>query len=112
MKEGTKTVAAAGNTTPAVEFKNVSFTYAGGGDHAVENISFKAMPGQTIGIIGGTGSGKSTLVNLIPRFYDVSEGEVDIAGKNIQDYTYGSLRNTISVVHKRHSFLPERFGII
>ena len=101
MKEGTKTVAAAGNTTPAVEFKNVSFTYAGGGDHAVENISFKAMPGQTIGIIGGTGSGKSTLVNLIPRFYDVSEGEVDIAGKNIQDYTYGSLINTISVVPQK-----------
>ena len=101
MKEGTKTVAAAGNTTPAVEFKNVSFTYAGGGDHAVENISFKAMPGQTIGIIGGTGSGKSTLVILIPRFYDVSEGEVDIAGKNIQDYTYGSLRNTISVVPQK-----------
>ena len=101
MKEGTKTVAAAGNTTPAVEFKNVSFTYAGGGDHAVENISFNAMPGQTIGIIGGTGSGKSTLVNLIPRFYDVSEGEVDIAGKNIQDYTYGSLRNTISVVPQK-----------
>ena len=101
MKDGTKTVAAAGNTTPAVEFKNVSFTYAGGGDHAVENISFKAMPGQTIGIIGGTGSGKSTLVNLIPRFYDVSEGEVDIAGKNIQDYTYGSLRNTISVVPQK-----------
>lgn len=101
MKEGTKTVAAAGNTTPAVEFKNVSFTYAGGGDHAVENISFKAMPGQTIGIIGGTGSGKSTLVNLIPRFYDVSEGEVDIAGKNIQDYTYGSLKNTISVVPQK-----------
>ena len=93
MKEGTKTVAAAGNTTPAVEFKNVSFTYAGGGDHAVENISFKAMPGQT--------TGKSTLVNLIPRFYDVSEGEVDIAGKNIQDYTYGSLRNTISVVPQK-----------
>lgn len=101
MKEGTKTVAAAGNTTPAVEFKNVSFTYAGGGDHAVENISFKAMPGQTIGIIGGTGSGKSTLVNLIPRFYDVSEGEVDIAGKNVQDYIYGSLRNTISVVPQK-----------
>lgn len=101
MKEGTKTVAAAGDTTPAVEFKNVSFTYAGGGDHAVENISFKAMPGQTIGIIGGTGSGKSTLVNLIPRFYDVSEGAVDIAGKNVQDYTYGSLRNTISVVPQK-----------
>lgn len=101
MKEGTKTVAAAGNTTPAVEFKNVSFTYAGGGDHAVENISFKAMPGQTIGIIGGTGSGKSTLVNLIPRFYDVSEGEVDIAGANVREYTYESLRNTISVVPQK-----------
>lgn len=108
MKEGTKTVAAAGNTTPAVEFKNVSFTYAGGGDHAVENISFKAMPGQTIGIIGGTGSGKSTLVNLIPRFYDVSEGEVDIAGKNIQDYTYGSLRNTISVVPQKAQLFAGR----
>lgn len=101
MKEGTKTVAAAGDTTPAVEFKNVSFTYAGGGDHAVENISFKAMPGQTIGIIGGTGSGKSTLVNLIPRFYDVSEGEVDIAGANVREYTYESLRNTVSVVPQK-----------
>ena len=101
MKEGTKTVAAAGNTTSAVEFKNVSFTYAGGGDHAVENISFKAMPGQTIGIIGGTGSGKSTLVNLIPRYYDVTEGEVDIARKNVRDYTYESLRNTISVVPQK-----------
>lgn len=101
MKEGTKTVAAVGNTTPAVEFKNVSFTYAGGGDHAVENISFKAMSGQTIGIIGGTGSGKSTLVNLIPRFYDVSEGEVDIAGANVREYTYESLRNTISVVPQK-----------
>lgn len=112
MKEGTKTVAAAGNTTPAVEFKNVSFTYAGGGDHAVENISFKAMPGQTIGIIGGTGSGKSTLVNLIPRFYDVSEGEVDIAGKNIQDYTYGSLRNTISVVPQKAQLFAGTIRVI
>lgn len=101
MKEGTKEVTGSGESTPAVEFKNVSFTYAGGADHAVENISFKAMPGQTIGIIGGTGSGKSTLVNLIPRFYDVTEGEVDIAGENVREYTYESLRNTISVVPQK-----------
>lgn len=101
MKEGTKKVADMDSNIPAVEFKNVSFTYAGGGDHAVENISFKVMPGQTIGIIGGTGSGKSTLVNLIPRFYDVTEGEVDIAGENVREYTYESLRNTVSVVPQK-----------
>lgn len=101
MKEGTKEVKKSDKNVPAVEFKNVSFTYAGGGDHAIENISFKAMPGQTIGIIGGTGSGKSTLVNLIPRFYDVTEGEVDIAGENVREYTYESLRNTISVVPQK-----------
>ena len=84
-----------------VEFKNVSFTYAGGGDHAIENISFKAMAGQTIGIIGGTGSGKSTLVNLIPRFYDATEGEIDIAGENVREYTYESLRKMISVVPQK-----------
>ena len=89
------------NDVPAVEFKNVSFTYAGGGDHAIENISFKAMAGQTIGIIGGTGSGKSTLVNLIPRFYDATEGEIDIAGENVREYTYESLRKMISVVPQK-----------
>lgn len=101
MKEGSREVRKSDANVPSVEFKNVSFTYAGGGDHAIENISFKAMPGQTIGIIGGTGSGKSTLVNLIPRFYDVTEGEVDIAGENVREYTYESLRNTISVVPQK-----------
>lgn len=70
-------------------------------DHAIENISFKAMAGQTIGIIGGTGSGKSTLVNLIPRFYDATEGEIDIAGENVREYTYESLRKMISVVPQK-----------
>ena len=100
MKEGTKTVAAAGNTTPAVEFKNVSFTYAGGGDYAVENISFKAMPGQTIGIIGGTGSGKSTLVNLIPRFYDPTEGRILVDGKDLRKLTLESLRSQVGMVQQ------------
>lgn len=102
MKEGAKAVGdRKKDDVPAVEFKNVSFTYAGGGDHAIENISFKAMPGQTIGIIGGTGSGKSTLVNLIPRFYDATEGKVEIAGENVREYTYESLRNTVSVVPQK-----------
>ena len=101
MKEGNEKSTNIRNDVPAVEFKNVSFTYAGGGDHARENISFKAMAGQTIGIIGGTGSGKSTLVNLIPRFYDATEGEIDIAGENVREYTYESLRKMISVVPQK-----------
>ena len=101
MKEGKRKAVNVRKDIPVVEFKNVSFAYAGGGDYAVEDISFKAMPGQTIGIIGGTGSGKSTLVNMIPRFYDVTEGEVYIAGKNIQDYTYEALRNAITVVPQK-----------
>ena len=101
MKEGSEKSTNIRNDVPAVEFKNVSFTYAGGGDHAIENISFKAMAGQTIGIIGGTGSGKSTLVNLIPRFYDATEGEIDIAGENVREYTYESLRKMISVVPQK-----------
>lgn len=101
MKEGNEKSTNIRNDVPAVEFNNVSFTYAGGGDHAIENISFKAMAGQTIGIIGGTGSGKSTLVNLIPRFYDATEGEIDIAGENVREYTYESLRKMISVVPQK-----------
>ena len=101
MKEGKRKAVNVRKDIPVVEFKNVSFAYAGGGDYAVEDISFKAMPGQTIGIIGGTGSGKSTLVNMIPRFYDVTEGEVYIAGKNVQDYTYEALRNAIAVVPQK-----------
>ena len=101
MKEGNEKSTNIRNDVPAVEFKNVSFTYAGGGDHAIENISFKAMAGQIIGIIGGTGSGKSTLVNLIPRFYDATEGEIDIAGENVREYTYESLRKMISVVPQK-----------
>ena len=72
--------------TPAVEFRNVSLTYKGAGAESLNDLSFTAKKGQTIGIIGGTGSGKSTLVNLIPRFYDATDGEILIEGKNIRDY--------------------------
>ena len=84
-----------------LEFSHVDFKYPGAEHNVLSDIDFKVEPGKITAIIGSTGCGKSTLVNLIPRFYDVSEGEVDIAGKNIQDYTYGSLRNTISVVPQK-----------
>lgn len=83
----------------SVEFKNVSFAYPGSEDHRVlENISFKVKPGETFAIIGATGSGKSSLVNLIPRFYDVSEGEVLVDGINVKDYELTALRDKIAIV--------------
>lgn len=85
------------NSTPQIEFKNVSFSYNGIKD-ALKNFSIKIMPGETIGVIGGTGSGKSTLVNLIPRFYNVTKGEILIDGKNINSYDIKSLRNFVSIV--------------
>ena len=83
---------------PMVEFDHVSLTYKGAGAESLSDISFRAKRGQTIGIIGGTGSGKSSLVNLIPRFYDATEGEVRIAGKNVKEYQNGALRDHIGVV--------------
>lgn len=93
--EGTKTESnVKGNTK--IEFNDVSFAY-GKGKYALENISFKAEKGETIGIIGGTGSGKSTLINLIPRFYDPQKGIVLIDGMNIKEYTFSSLRSKVGV---------------
>lgn len=87
--------------TPAVCFSNVSFAYGGSKESALENISFTAEKGETIGIIGGTGSGKSTLVNLLPRFYDVTEGEVLIHGKNVKDFPLDMLRKSFGIVPQR-----------
>ena len=85
----------------AVEFRNVSFTYAGASAESISDLSFTVKKGQTVGIIGGTGSGKSTLVNLISRFYDASEGTVLLDGQNIKDYSQQSLRDKIGVVPQR-----------
>ncbi len=83
----------------SVEFKNVSFRYRGaGGEPAVQNISFKAEPGETVAILGSTGSGKSTLVNLIPRLYDVTEGQVLVDGIDVRDYDVEGLRKGIGMV--------------
>ena len=83
---------------PAVEFVDVSLTYKGAGAESLTGLSFRVEKGQTIGIIGGTGSGKSSLVNLIPRFYDATKGEVRIFGRNIKEYDIESLRRDIGFV--------------
>lgn len=84
-----------------VQFNDVTFAYAGSKEPALQHISFSVKPGQTIGIIGGTGCGKSTLVNLIPRFYDVTEGEILVDGVNVKDYTFHDLREQIGIVPQK-----------
>ena len=86
---------------PCIEFKNVTMTYPSSSVPSLEDITFSINKGETIGIIGGTGSGKSTLVSLIPRFYDVSEGEVRINGVNVKEYPQKQLRQEIAIVQQR-----------
>ena len=86
---------------PAVEFRNVSLTYAGASGQALTDITFTANRGETIGIIGGTGSGKSSLVNLIPRFYDATKGVVLVYGQDVRDLKQDTLRGRIGVVPQR-----------
>jgi ATP-binding cassette subfamily B protein len=83
---------------PKIEFENVSFNYNGDGDEELTSISFSVPRGATVGIIGGTGSGKSTLINLIPRFYDVSTGCVRVDGRDVRDYPFVQLRRQIGIV--------------
>ena len=90
-----------GKLSGSVEFRDVSAAYAGAASPSLEHISFQARPGQTIGIIGGTGSGKTTLVNLIPRLYDVSAGQVLLDGKNVKEFDLNSLRRQIGVVPQK-----------
>lgn len=84
-----------------IEFKNVSFRYPGADGDVISNVSFKALPGETTAFIGSTGSGKSTLVNLIPRFYDVTEGEILIDGVNIKSVPQYDLREKIGFIPQK-----------
>lgn len=84
-----------------IEFKNVSFKYPDADEYILKNISFKASPGETIAFIGSTGSGKSTLINLIPRFYDVTEGEILLDGINIKEYDETTLNNKIGYIPQK-----------
>ncbi len=85
----------------AVEFKNVSFQYSEAGEEALTGLSFQVKNGATVGIIGGTGSGKSSLVNLIPGFYDVTDGEVLIKGSNVKEYTRDAINQIVSIVPQK-----------
>lgn len=89
------------NEVGTVEFKNVSFKYPDADEYLLKNISFKANKGETIAFIGSTGSGKSTLINLVPRFYDATEGEVLVDGVNVKDYTQEFLHNKIGYVPQK-----------
>ena len=103
MKEGTDKAENINNEDKIVEFNNVTLNYNGKAssnkeENALNNISFSVNKGETVGIIGGTGSGKTSLISLIPRFYDVSEGEVKVGGKSVTDYGFKELRKLVSVV--------------
>ena len=87
--------------TGTVEFKNVSFKYPDAEEYLLKNISFKANKGETVAFIGSTGSGKSTLINLVPRFYDVTEGEILVDGINVKDYTQECLHNKLGYVPQK-----------
>jgi ATP-binding cassette subfamily B protein len=87
--------------TGEVEFRNVGFKYPGAAEYVLKDISFKADKGETVAFIGSTGSGKSTLINLVPRFYDTTEGEVLIDGINVKDYTLKELRNKLGYVPQK-----------
>lgn len=90
-----------GKNVPAVEFSQVHLIYAGAGEESLTDINFQAEAGETIGIIGGTGSGKSSVVNLIPRFYDVAQGAVKVNGRNVKEYALEELREKIGVVPQK-----------
>lgn len=100
VQDGTKTSASAG-AVGEVEFKNVSFRYPDAAANVIENISFRAKKGQTVAFIGSTGCGKSTVVNLIPRFYDATEGEVLVDGLNVKEYRQKELRSKIGYVSQK-----------
>ena len=84
-----------------VEFRDVSFKYPGAEDYVIRNVSFTANKGETVAFIGSTGSGKSTVINLIPRFYDATEGQVLIDGVDVRDYTLAQLRNKLGYIPQR-----------
>lgn len=101
MENGSVTEFDTSDTEEAIVFDHVCLTYSGGGDESLTDIHFSVKKGETIGIIGGTGSGKTSVVNLIPRFYDVTKGAVFINGRNIKDYDIETLRNQIGVVPQK-----------
>ena len=103
IRDSEKPVKFAEGVKGLMEFQNVGFKYPGAEDYVLNGISFTAMPGQTTAIVGGTGSGKSTLINLIPRFYDVTEGKILIDRTDIREVTQHDLRDKIGYIPQQAS---------
>ena len=101
VADGTLSAAPEGSPVGTVEFRNVSFKYPDAEEYVLKNLSFRAEKGQTVAFIGSTGSGKSTAVNLVPRFYDATDGEVLVDGVNVKDYTLRALHDKIGYVPQR-----------
>ncbi len=101
IADGALSVAPEGAPAGTIEFKNVSFKYPDASEYVLHDLSFKAEAGQTVAFIGSTGSGKSTAINLVPRFYDATEGEILVDGVNVRDYTLHALHDKIGYVPQR-----------
>jgi ATP-binding cassette subfamily B multidrug efflux pump len=101
MEEGSRRYSASSEDGYAVEFKNVNLCYNEGADSSLTGIDFSVRKGETVGIIGGTGSGKSSLVGLIPRFYDATQGQVLVDGVNVNEYSFDELREHVGIVMQK-----------
>ena len=101
LKGGSKELDLSDSNGDIITFENVGFAYPKAKEEALSDISFSIKKGETIGIIGGTGSGKSSLINLIPRFYDISRGSIKLAGKNIKEYSLDSIRKNMALVEQK-----------
>lgn len=99
--EQTKENKADTNKAPKIVFNDVCFSYGSSDEEALSHISFSIEKGETVGIIGGTGAGKSTVINLLPRFYDATQGEILIDGINVKDYSFDELRQKIGMVPQK-----------
>ena len=101
MEEGSRRYSASSEDGYAVEFKNVNLCYNEGADNSLTGIDFSVRKGETVGVIGGTGSGKSSLVGLIPRFYDATQGQVLVDGVNVNEYSFDELREHVGIVMQK-----------
>lgn len=101
MEEGSRKYSVSSEDGYAVEFKNVNLCYNDGADNSLTGIDFSVRKGETVGIIGGTGSGKSSLVGLIPRFYDATQGQVLVDGVNVNEYSFDELREHVGIVMQK-----------
>lgn len=105
VKENTKDEIETDDNAPVIEFKNVSFSYNEESESVLESITFSINKGEKIGIIGGTGSGKTSVLNLIPRYYDTVSGDIFVKGRNVKDYSFNQLRKTVVSVEQKSSLL-------